>query len=50
MNEKLQQFCVNRLIKDELNWYESEGLEIPEIEYLDNAEILGNSSCFRLLI
>lgn len=42
VNEKLRQFTTTRLIIDEIDYYESKGLEAPEIEYLDNVEVLGN--------
>lgn len=50
MNEKLQELCVNRLIKDELNWYKTEGLEVPKIEYLDNTDVLGELICILLIL
>lgn len=41
INEKIQQFCIRRLIKDELEWYNNEGICIPTISFLDNEKILG---------
>lgn len=40
-NEKLQQFCVQRLIIDEQKWYVKQGLKIPTIKYLSNDEVVG---------
>lgn len=40
-NEKVQNFCSNYLLRDEQNWYESEGIEIPEIRFPGNDNILG---------
>lgn len=33
--------CTNRLIKEELDWYETEGLHAPQIGFLDNQPVLG---------
>lgn len=42
VNEKLRKFTTTRLIKDEIEYYESKGIEAPKIQYLDNVEVLGN--------
>lgn len=41
VNEKVQHFCASRLIKEELDWYASEGVLVRKIEFLDNDNILG---------
>lgn len=41
LNEKLRQFATKCLIKDELDWYEAEGLNAPKIGFLDNELVLG---------
>lgn len=43
INEKIQQFCLRRLIKQELEWYNMEGIGVPEIDFLDNEHILSKS-------
>lgn len=40
-NEKIQSFCTQRLISDELQWYKSEGLEVPQILFPGNEIVLG---------
>lgn len=40
-NEKIQSFCTTRLITDEIKWYKTEGVEIPEISFPGNDMILG---------
>lgn len=44
VNEKMRQFCTKTLITDEINWYSMEGLETPQIGFLDNKSVLGNFS------
>lgn len=41
MNEKIQNFATDRLIRSELNWYKIEGVEVPQIEFPGNENILG---------
>lgn len=41
VNEKIRQFSTKRLIKDELYWYAQEGISVPHIDLLDNANIIG---------
>lgn len=41
INEKFQNYFVERMIKDEELWYEKEGLDVPKIPFLDNAVVLG---------
>lgn len=43
-NEKIQHFCTQNLIVDELHWYESEGIQIPEIPFPGNDTVLGKIS------
>lgn len=51
-NEKVREFSTNRLVKEELEWYEAENLIIPEIDFLDNRNVIGmdkiklNLNCF----
>lgn len=40
-NEKIQNFCTQRLIRDEQNWYKTEGIEVPEIPFPGNDIVLG---------
>lgn len=40
-NEKLQQFCIYRLIKNEQMCNRDEKLNTPEISFLDNDSIVG---------
>lgn len=40
-NEKVREFSTNRLVKEELEWYEAENLDIPKIEFLDNRNVIG---------
>lgn len=39
-NEKIQSFITHRLIYEECEWYKAEGLDIPEISFPGNDEIL----------
>lgn len=49
-NEKIQNFCTQRLICDELNWYKTENIAIPGIQFPGNDAILGNfSDCPKYL-
>lgn len=41
INEKFRQFSTTRLIKEEIEWYKIEGLEIPVIDFLDNQNVIG---------
>lgn len=45
VNEKVYQFCTRRLIKDELDWYNIEGISIPNVEFLHNEDILREFNC-----
>lgn len=40
-NEKIQNFCTQRLIYKEQEWYKAEGLNLPEISFPGNDHILG---------
>lgn len=39
INEKMQQYCIGRLIQEELDWFSAAGISSPEIAFLDNKEI-----------
>ncbi|KAF4514135.1 UNVERIFIED_CONTAM: hypothetical protein B566_EDAN019190, partial [Ephemera danica] len=39
-NEKLQQFFNNRILKEEQNLYEKEGLNVKKIEFVDNQDCI----------
>uniref|UniRef100_A0A915AE15 Myosin motor domain-containing protein n=1 Tax=Parascaris univalens TaxID=6257 RepID=A0A915AE15_PARUN len=39
-NEKLQQFFNDRILKEEQELYEKEGLHVPHIEYCDNQDCI----------
>lgn len=41
INEAVQQFCIRKQIKEELEWYAIDGVHIPEVKLLDNRTILG---------
>lgn len=41
INETVQQFCIRKQIKEELEWYAIDGVHIPEVKLLDNRTILG---------
>lgn len=41
VNETLRQFSTDRLIREELKYYKSEGLETPQVGFLDNGPVLG---------
>lgn len=43
VNEKIREFCTNRLIEEEMNFYKEEGVDIPHIDFLDNRHIIGTS-------
>ncbi|XP_055307272.1 myosin heavy chain 95F-like [Sitodiplosis mosellana] len=40
INETVQQFCIRKQIIEELEWYADDGIHIPDVNYLDNREIL----------
>lgn len=40
INETIQQFCIRKLIKEELEWYAADSIDMPEVEFLDNENIL----------
>lgn len=40
-NEKLQQFFNKRILKDEQELYEREGLQIQKINFIDNQDCIG---------
>lgn len=48
LNEKIREFTTNRLITEELDWYNLNGLEAPEINYLNNQNIIGRAETFSL--
>ncbi|XP_031625631.1 myosin heavy chain 95F-like [Contarinia nasturtii] len=39
-NEKIQNFCTQRLICDEINWYKEESINVPEISFPGNDMVL----------
>lgn len=41
MNEKVCEFANNRLIEEEVQFYKMEGLEIPQINFLSNENVIG---------
>lgn len=43
-NEKIQNFCTQRLIRDEQEFYKLEGLEAPTISFPGNDIVLGELS------
>lgn len=44
MNEKIRQFSTGRLISEELDFYNTECLEIPAIDFLNNEDVIGKAS------
>lgn len=40
-NEKLQQFFNERILKNEQELYKREGLNVPEVKYVDNQDCIG---------
>lgn len=40
-NERMQNLFVTRKISDEKHWYNSQGLDIPFVEFFDNSCIIG---------
>lgn len=48
----MRKFCTNRLIQDEIEWYKIEDYEIPQIDFLDNQNVIGmrNSKILIVLI
>lgn len=45
-NEKIQNFCINRLIYKEQEYYKAEGLDLPKISFPGNDDILGEFAKF----
>lgn len=43
-NEKIQNFCIHRLIYKEQEWYKAEGLDLPKISFPGNDNILGEAT------
>lgn len=46
INERVRQFSTNRLITDELHWYKMECIEVPQVDFLDNKNVIGESLYF----
>jgi len=44
-NEKLQQFFNERILKEEQNIYEAEGLNLPRVEFIDNQDCINLFEC-----
>lgn len=40
INEKAQNFTINRLMDSEIRYHHTQNLEMPQIDYLDNEPIL----------
>ena len=53
-NEKLQQFFNQRILKDEQDLYEKEGLGVKKISFVDNQDCIdlleakGNNNCISI--
>ena len=45
-NEKLQQFFNERILKDEQELYQREGLHVRKIEFIDNQDCIGKCHLF----
>lgn len=43
-NERLQIFFVKLKLSEEKQWYDTQGLDIPFVEYFDNSHIIGMKS------
>lgn len=43
-NEKIQNYCTQRLIVDEQEWYKVEGVKVPEIGFPGNDIVLSKST------
>lgn len=41
LNEKLREFTTKRLIKEEMEYYTLEQVEVPQIDFLDNKYVIG---------
>lgn len=48
LNEKIREFSTERLITAELEWYKMDGLEVPHIDFLNNANIIGMKNLVHL--
>lgn len=44
-NEKLQKFFNDNILKHEQELYRREGLNVPEIQFTDNQDIIGMANC-----
>lgn len=40
-NERLQQFFVQIMLKNEQEWYKKEQISIPAFDYFDNSHVVG---------
>lgn len=49
-NEKLQKFFNDNILKHEQELYRREGLNVPEIKFTDNQDIIGKESSFLLKV
>lgn len=47
-NEKLQKFFNDNILKHEQELYKREGLNVPEIKFTDNQDVIGNYIYYSL--
>lgn len=41
-NERMQNFFIKIMLAKEKEWYNSQSLDVPFVQFLDNAHIIGN--------
>lgn len=44
VNEKFQQFFIQRVLIREKQWYDKERLDVPFVPFLDNCDIIGKAA------
>ena len=41
INERIQNLFVDIMLKKEKQWYDSQSLDVPFVEFFDNTDIIG---------
>lgn len=46
VNERIQNLFVKLMLSTEKQWYESQALDVPFVEFFDNSNIIGKEKYF----
>lgn len=49
VNERLQQFFIQKVLLDEKQWYEIQGVDFPKIPLFNNYEVVGEFSRIAII-